>query len=123
MFASAEMSWYVEGVIRKYMNALNHIRWSDTESYAKRANKEQLRRYINNSEELIFAEQLKHEDSSIFEPIRKYLDNARIQANISKTAPNSICNVKSIASRHYFTISQWCLPTEEHYNKLKNIWI
>ena len=26
MFASADMSWYVEGLIRKYFNVLNHIR-------------------------------------------------------------------------------------------------
>ena len=40
MFASAEMSWYVEGIIRKYFNVLNHIRWADEESMAKRCNKE-----------------------------------------------------------------------------------
>ena len=56
MFASAEMSWYVEGVVRKYFNVLNHIRWADEASNAKRACKEQLRCYINNSEEIIFAE-------------------------------------------------------------------
>ena len=58
MFASAEMSWSVEGVFRTYFNVLNHIRWSDKESCAKRCNREQLRRYINNSEEIRFAEQL-----------------------------------------------------------------
>ena len=35
MFASAEMSWYVENIIRKYFNVLNHIRWADKESMAK----------------------------------------------------------------------------------------
>jgi len=40
MFASAEMSWYVESVIRKYFNVLNHIRWADKGSMAKRSNKE-----------------------------------------------------------------------------------
>ena len=59
MFASAEMSWYVESTIRKYFNVLNHIRWADKESMAKRCNKEELRRYICNSEEIIFAEQFK----------------------------------------------------------------
>ena len=61
---------------------------------ANKANKEQLRRYINNSEEIIFAEQVVASDSYnnsseglrgyAFEPIRAYLDEARIQANISK---------------------------------------
>ena len=40
MFASAEMSWYVESVIRKYFNVLNHIRWAGKGSMAKRSNKE-----------------------------------------------------------------------------------
>ena len=119
MFASAEMSWYVENIIRKYFNVLNHIRWADKESMAKRCNKEELRRYINNSEEIIFAEQFKQEDLSVFEPIRAYLDEARIKANISRDETNKICNVRSIASKHYFSKSQWCLPTEELYNKLR----
>ena len=59
MYASAEMSWYVEGVIIKYVNVLNHIRWADKESMAKKSDKEQLRRYINNSEEILFAEQFR----------------------------------------------------------------
>ena len=59
MFASAEMSWYVEGVLENMFNVLNHIRWADRQSMANKANKEQLRRYINNSEEIMFAEQFK----------------------------------------------------------------
>ena len=62
MFASSEMSWYVEGVIRKHFNVLNHIRWADKESCAKRCSRKQLRRYINNSEEIIFAEQFKQDN-------------------------------------------------------------
>ena len=122
MFASADMSWYVEGVIRTHFNVLNHTRWADKESFAKRCNKEQLRRYINNSGEIIFAEQFIASDSYnnsseglrgyVFEPIRAYLDEARIQANISTTETTIICNVKNTASRHCFDKSQWCLPVE-----------
>ena len=121
MFASSEMSWHVEGVVRKYFNVLNHIRWADKESYAKRACKEKLRRYINNSEEIIFAEQFiaNGDMSSLHEPIRKYLDDARIRANLSKKETNIICDTKNTASRHYFDTTQWCLPTEGHYNQLK----
>ena len=103
MFASADMSWYVEGVIRKHFNVLNHIRWADKESCAKRCSREQLRRYINNSGEIIFAEQFIASDSYnnsseglrgyVFEPIRAYLDNARIKANLSRGKTNYICKV------------------------------
>ena len=39
MFASAEMSWYVEGIIITYFNVLNHIIWADTESMTNICNK------------------------------------------------------------------------------------
>ena len=35
MFASADMYWYVEGVIIPYFNVLTHIRWADKQSMAK----------------------------------------------------------------------------------------
>ena len=85
MFASAEMSWYVEGVIRKYFNVLNHIRWADKDSTAKGCNKEELIIYTNNNEEIIFAEQFKQEDLSVFEPIRAYLDETRIKQTPANT--------------------------------------
>ena len=123
MFCSAEMSWYIEGVIRKYFNVLNHIRWSDKESWSKHANKESLRRYINNSEEIIFAEQFIANDDGVrgdvFEPIRKYLNEARIKANLTVNQTKEILNVSVKSGDHYFTKSQWELPTETKYNKLK----
>ena len=130
MFASPEMSWHVEGVVRKYFNVLNHIRWNKPENpIVNRLDKTTLRHYGSNSEEIIFAEQFvasnefNHSKDGIkgkvFEPIRKNLEDARIKANITKKETNYICSVKNTASRHYFDKSQWCLPIEEHYNKLK----
>ena len=122
MFASAEMSWYVENIIRKYFNVLNHIRWADKESMAKRCNKEELRRYINNSEEIIFAEQFKQADLSVFEPIIKYMGDARRRSGLTHKQINKILGVSLKGgglSPHLFSIAQWMLPTEEHYNKLQ----
>ena len=131
MFASAEMSWHVEGVIRKYFNVLNHIRWRDKESFAKRTNKEELRRYINNSEEIIFAEQfvassafIQSKDGlreglrgDVFEPIITYLNNARVYAGLSPKQCNELCGNQMAG--HYFAKTQFRMPTEESYNKLK----
>ena len=36
MFASADMSWYGEGVVRKCVNVFNHVRWADKESFGKK---------------------------------------------------------------------------------------
>ena len=127
MFASADMSWHVEGVIRKYFNVLNHIRWADKESFSKHTCKEQLRRYIHNSEEIIFAEQFIANDglNTLYEPIRKYLDDARKKAELTKKQVNSIIGSAPSGggmATHYFgvhTCGQFTLPTEEHYTLLK----
>ena len=108
MFASAEMSWYVEGVIITCVNVSNQIRWTDKQSMANKANKEQLRRYIINSEEIIFAEQFKQEDLTVFEHIRAHLDDARIKAKISRGKTNKICD-SICMDRHYFALGQFTL--------------
>lgn len=122
MFASAEMSWYVESVIRKYFNVLNHIRWADKQSMSSKCNKEELRRYINNSEEIIFAEHIGRdtEDSTnaVYNPIVSYLDTQRKNHNITITKCNQILGKIGIAS-HYFTNRQHRPITEEAYNQLR----
>ena len=137
MFASAEMSWYVEGVIRKYFNVLNHIRWNKPivadgkPCTALTIRKEDLRKFLNYSEEIIFAEQFVACKAfnqcnnglrdglrgDVFEPIITYLDNARICAGLSSKQCDEICGNQM--SGHYFTKIQFALPTEENYNKLK----
>ena len=121
MFASAEMSWHVEGVIRKYFNVLNHIRWRDKESFAKRANKEELRHYINNSEEIIFAEQfvasstfIQRKDGlrgNVFEPIRMYLNRARIQSKLTHKQINKLLGAALTGgglSPHFLPVVNGC---------------
>ena len=115
MFASADMSWHVEGVIRKYFNVLNHIRWRDKESMARRVNREELRRFVSNSEQIIFAEQFAASDAfvqrkdglrgNVFDPIRKYLDDVRINSGMSPKQCNKICGNQMAG--HYFTKTQW----------------
>ena len=125
MFCSAEMSWYVEGLIRKYFNVLNHIRWCNTGSMSFRCKREELRRYLNPSEEIIFAEQFSQciRDSSdvkglLYKPIYSYLNTQRLKHNITIKKINQICEVKARAN-HYFGSHQFEFITEEHYNKLR----
>ena len=122
MFASAEMSWHVEGVIRKYFNVLNRIRWRDKESMARRVNREELRRYISNSEEIIFAEHVgrdtEEKANTIYDPIVSYLNTQRLNAKISVSTCNKLLGKATIAS-HYFTNIQHRPITEDAYNILK----
>ena len=122
MLASAEMSWYVEGVIIKQFNVLNHIRWADKESMAKESDKEQLRRYVNNSEEIIFAEQFgmdtEQQESMIYKPVVEYLNNAIIKTNMTVNKCNQVLGKIGIAS-HQFKNFQHRPITEDAYNKLR----
>lgn len=57
MFCSPEMLIKVGGVVDKYFNILNTIRWCNTGSMSFRCKRESLRKYLNPSEEIIFGEQ------------------------------------------------------------------
>ena len=61
----------------------------------------------------------------IFEPLRAYLDGERRRAGVDKIACNVACGFSAsaggMASRHYFSRSQWQLPTPEHYAALRSL--
>ena len=121
MFCSPAMLIKVGGVVDKYFNILNTIRWVNTGSMSFRSKREELRRYLNPSEEIIFAEQFIANDdmSSLYEPIRKYLDDTRKRHNLTVNQIKQILGVSIKSGDHYFSKSQWELPTEPKYNKLK----
>ena len=121
MFCSPEMLIKVGGVVDKYFNVLNTIRMPDKLCRALLTSPDVIRRYINNSEEIIFAEQFvaNSDDNVVFEPIRKYLNDKRKQAIITVNDVKKLLGVSLKSGDHYFTKSQWELPTEEKYNKLR----
>ncbi len=59
----------------------------------------------------------------VFEPLRAYLDGERKRADVDKVAVNVACGFSAspggMASRHYFSRSQWRLPTREHYESMR----
>lgn len=89
---------------------------------ARRKNKEQLRRYTNNSEEIIFVEHFgmdtKHKESMIYKPVAEYLNNASITTNIIVNDFNQVLGKTGIAS-HCFNSFQHRPITEDAYNKLR----
>ena len=125
MFCSPAMLIKVGGVVDKYFDILNTIRWVNTGSMSFRCRREELRQYLNPSEEIICVEQFVASSAifqdglrgNVFEPIRTYLDSARIRAGMSPKQCSEICGNQMVG--HYFTKTQWALPTEANYNKLK----
>ena len=122
MFCSPEMLIKVGGVVDKYFNVLNTIRWADKLCRALLTSPDVIRRYINNSEEIIFAEQIGRGDTEginiLYSNIANYFNNQRVKANLSKNECNEILGKVSIAS-HYFSDNQHREMTEEAYNKLR----
>ena len=74
---------------------------------------------IYHADEGEWSSQCDKERGFIFEPIREYLSSEFKRAGVKYEKANEFCNTASMAGRHYFTKSQWCLPTKEHYKKLQ----
>lgn len=138
-FCSPAMAWHVEGEIRRRFDVLNSIIWEKGQSPPRKCSPGDLRKYFPFSERVIFAEQRGGESwakgesewqgkcdelrGQVFEPLRAYLDGERIAAGIGKRKCNEACGFSvscdGMASRHYFSRLQWCLPTAAHYAKLQ----
>jgi site-specific DNA-methyltransferase (adenine-specific) len=133
--ASSELAWDVEGVVRGYFNVLNSIRWHKSGGYYKRMDIETCRQYLKPWERVLFAEQWGADGGAmnesgylaecdrlrgdVFDPIREYLAGEFRRAGVKFERANEFCGVASMAARHYFARSQWCMPTREHYESLQ----
>jgi site-specific DNA-methyltransferase (adenine-specific) len=143
-FASPRMAARVECAIGERFNVLHSLVWNKGDlpgGKHKSACKESLRSFFPASERIIFAEHYGADNIAkgeagygakcdelrgfVFEPLRAYLDGERKRANIDKADCNVACGFShsagGMASRHYFSRSQWCLPTAEHYAALRDL--
>jgi len=141
LFASPKMAARVELKVGEYFEVLNNIRWVKSEGWHKKTNKDEIRSFLSPWEAVIFAEHFGADSHAkgesgygakcdelrgfVFEPLRAYLDGERRRAGIDKADCNAACGFKrtsgAMASRHYFSRSQWSLPTEEHYSALQEL--
>jgi len=135
----------VECLIGERFDVLNCVRWMKSAGWHHKAVKEELRGYLSPWEAIIFAEHY-HADSAakgesgygakcdelrgfVFEPLRAYIcgeyERAGMLNTEGKIATNVACGFSEsaggMASRHYFSQSQWCLPTAEHYAAMRSL--
>jgi len=124
--------------VGEQFTVLNQIRWLKTEGWHHKTDKEELRSYLSPWEAVIFAEQVGADGSAlmrsgyaaacedlrrfIFEPLRAYLDGERERAGINFEQVRQMvgCAPGSGLPSHWFTRSQWLLPTAEQYAKLRH---
>lgn len=143
LFASPQMAARVECLVGTRFAVINRITWRKPafSTKAEMSRKSDLRSFFPASEAIIFAEHLGADNIAkgeagygakcdelrgfIFEPLRKYLEDARKAAGIDKIAINVACGFSAspggMASRHYFSRSQWWLPTEDHYLAIQRL--
>ena len=139
IFASSRMAAKVEVLIGERFEVLSSIVWKKGDlngnGQHSKHHKEGLRTFASQTERIIFAEHHGSDNMAkgeagyeakcdqlrgfLFEPLRKYLDDERKAAGLDKIAINVACGFSAspggMASRHYFSRSQWWLPTPEHY--------
>jgi adenine-specific DNA-methyltransferase len=143
VFASPQMAAWVEVALSETFSILQRLTWRKPPfaTKAEMFEKDKLRMFFPASEAIIFAEHLYSDAMAlgesgyaaqceqlhghVFEPIRAYLDGERRRAGIDKAACNAACGFAAIpggmASRHYFSQSQWQLPTKDHYAALQHL--
>ncbi len=140
-FASPRMAARVEVEIGRRFEMLNRVRWQKSAGWHNKVRPTDLRSFLSPWEEIIFAEHFSADNMAkgeagyvakcdelrgfVFEPLRAYLDGERKRAGIDKADCNVACGFShsagGMASRHYFSSSQWCLPTAEHYAALQRL--
>ena len=143
VFASPKMAARVEVKIGERFNVLNHAVWVKDDNGGRRheaqlIDKGLARSWFPDNERVIFAEHYGADNIAkgeagyaakcdevrgfVFEPLLAYLDGERQRAGVSKEDINEALGFRRLggmAGRHYFSQSQWQLPTAEHYQKMR----
>jgi site-specific DNA-methyltransferase (adenine-specific) len=135
-FASPQMAARVEVMLGQRFEVLNNIRWVKSQGWHEKAEKEALRSYLSPWEAVIFAEQFGSDGSAlhgsgwadqcaelragVFEPLRQYLLQERDSASITNRQVDECLGASGMAG-HYFGASQWALPTEDAYDKMRQL--
>ena len=142
-FASPKMSARVELAIGARLNVLNRITWdkSDHGGRHKSSAKDSLRSFFPASESIIFAEPRGSDSIArgesqyvakcdelrgfVFEPLRAYLDGERERAGVGRPAIDAAWRAQRGGnggmSSHWFSQTQWSLPTRANYEWLRSV--
>jgi|SRR5690554_4090587 len=125
-FAGPYMAAKLELLISKRFSVLNHIVWVKNAGRHNAARKESLTKYFPQTERIIFAEQkgqgAKVESTGarkaehVYQPIVSRLNKKRLAAGLTVKECIDLCGVSTAS--HYFTTSQFALPSEANYIKL-----
>ena len=132
VFASPAMTSSVERLLGERFKVLSSIRWVKEAGWHQKIELEAQRRFTTPWEGLIFAEQYGADSTtkegmwaSVHEPIRLYLNTLRVDAGMTIQEVNEVWQAmrgsKGQTPGHWFSQSQWLMPTPEHYEWLQGV--
>ena len=137
-FADDIVSAHVQIQFEKCFNILNNIIWYKPNNMTIKG-WSGYRKYVPVTERILFGEmerapgmpatglEMIHSDPQCFEPIRSYFVKGKQKCmeehgwNTEQFNEwiNGITGTRSVASRHYFAVSQYTFPTKEIYEKMR----
>lgn len=135
-FASPQMATRVELLVSETFRVLNRIRWVKEHGWHRKVDKDTQRRYLTPWEAVIFAEHYGQGTATmcgwvrkcdelrgqVFEPLRAWLRLAMDETGWTVAKLNEgLGFAPGGMASHYFSRSQWSLPTAEHYAKMQEI--
>jgi adenine-specific DNA-methyltransferase len=132
-FAWPSLAGRIEDRIARRLNVLSHIVWTKPAPRGNQCRKEVLRSPMPVTERILMAEHYGADNMAlgesgyvakcdelrgfVFEPLRAYLANEWKRADLTHKDANKATGTQ--ASGHWFTQSQWVLPTQERYEQLR----
>jgi len=143
-FAWPSLAGRIESLLSESLNLLAHVVWVKPGSTSQKACPEKLRAPTPETERIIMAEHYGADNAAlgesgypeirisgslakcdeargfIFEPLRAYLAGEWERAGLQKKYADQVTGSANMA-RHWFTRSQWQLPTESHYITLQRV--
>jgi adenine-specific DNA-methyltransferase len=133
-FAWPSLAGRIEAKIADRLNVLAHVVWQKPAPTSQKCRKESLRAPIPATERILMAEHYGADNMAlgesgyiskcddlrgfIFEPLRSYLAEEWRRAGLTARDANEA--TKTQMAGHWFTTTQWALPTERHYKILRD---
>ena len=138
LFASPQMSARVECLIGERFEVNNCIRWAKEAGWHQKQKKDEMRKFQSPNESIIFAEHKNAESFAkgeagysakcdelrgfVFEPLRLYLvDELYESGKRTKDIAEYLGVSNTMVSQHYFSSSQWGLPTHKAYKAMQAV--
>jgi adenine-specific DNA-methyltransferase len=125
LFCSSRLAADTEILMRKHFRVLNQITWAKPNGPWLRQNKAQLRCFFPATERILFAEPYQNDHGqacaslkvSTFSPLIDYFRQAKESLGVTAAEINAETGTKMCA--HWFSPSQWQLPSPEYYARLQ----